>query len=169
MRNESTWVGRMAVSRAERRWSKEPKMETMLSVKDWLCCRDSLIIAALSLSTISATWTPIFLSLCLLCGVEWNLWKKWSWRGWIEDDGGYQYQYQWCFWQFSGNLVDRLWIYFYYYLILSWAEKRRKVQVKPFQKVSKIPLLFFYISFLFFFSQTHYFHFQMHYFMYVFV
>lgn len=45
----STWVGRMAVSREERRWSKEPRMETTLSVMVWLLSRDSLILTALSL------------------------------------------------------------------------------------------------------------------------
>lgn len=53
-----TWVGRMAVSRAERRWSKEPKIETMLSVMDWLFTRASLICAALSLSISTPTTTP---------------------------------------------------------------------------------------------------------------
>lgn len=49
----------MAVSRAERRWSKEPKIETMLSVMDWLFTRASLICAALSLSASApAATTP---------------------------------------------------------------------------------------------------------------
>lgn len=45
-----TWVGRMAVSRAERRWSKEPRIETTSSVMVWLLSRDALIAEAFSLS-----------------------------------------------------------------------------------------------------------------------
>ena len=40
----------MAVSRAERRWSKEPRMETTSSVMVWLLSRDALIAKAFSLS-----------------------------------------------------------------------------------------------------------------------
>lgn len=47
----------MAVSRAERRWSKEPKIETILSVMDWLFTRASLICAARSLSVSAPTTT----------------------------------------------------------------------------------------------------------------
>lgn len=62
-----TWVGRMAVSRTERRWSKEPRLETTLSVIVWLFCSDSLIFAALSLSeSVPATATPIFFFFFLL-------------------------------------------------------------------------------------------------------
>jgi hypothetical protein len=51
----------MAASRTERRWSKEPRMETTLSVMVWLFCSDSLIFAALSLSeSVPTTATPIF-------------------------------------------------------------------------------------------------------------
>jgi hypothetical protein len=50
----------MAVSRAERRWSKEPRMVTMLSVIVWLFCSDSLMNAALSLRACIACGTPIF-------------------------------------------------------------------------------------------------------------
>lgn len=56
-----TWVGRMAVSRAERRWSKEPRIETTSSVMVWLFCSDSFIFAAFSLSgSTQATAIPIF-------------------------------------------------------------------------------------------------------------
>jgi len=40
----------MAVSKAERRWSKEPRMETMLSVMVWLFCNDSFMNSTRSLS-----------------------------------------------------------------------------------------------------------------------
>lgn len=49
----------MAVSRAERRWSKEPRMETMLSVTVWLFCSDSLIEAALAATASIACGTPM--------------------------------------------------------------------------------------------------------------
>lgn len=53
----------MAVSRAERRWSKEPRMVTTLSVIVWLFCSDSLILAALSLRKsspkVAVAGTPI--------------------------------------------------------------------------------------------------------------
>ena len=59
----NTWVGRMAVSRAERRWSKEPRIETTLSVIVWLLCRDSLIRVAFSVSgSTPVTAIPIFFS-----------------------------------------------------------------------------------------------------------
>lgn len=51
-------MGRMADSRAERRWSKEPRIETMLSVIVWLFCSDSLIRVAFLLNG-SSTATPI--------------------------------------------------------------------------------------------------------------
>lgn len=41
-----TWMGRMAASSAERRLSKEPRMETTASVTDWLFCSDSRSNAA---------------------------------------------------------------------------------------------------------------------------
>lgn len=41
-----TWMGRMAESSAERRLSKEPRMETTASVTCWLLCRDSRSSAA---------------------------------------------------------------------------------------------------------------------------
>lgn len=47
-RKKSACVGRMAVSRAERRWSKEPRMVTMLSVIVCVFCIDSLINEARS-------------------------------------------------------------------------------------------------------------------------
>ena len=59
-RKSATWVGRMAVSRAESRWSKEPRMATMLSVIVWLFCSDSLMNTALSLRACIACGTPIY-------------------------------------------------------------------------------------------------------------
>ena len=61
-KRSGTWVGRIAVSRAERRWSKEPRMATMFSVLVWLLCNESLMNAALSLRASIACGTPIFLS-----------------------------------------------------------------------------------------------------------
>lgn len=60
---KGTCVGRMAVSRAERRWSKEPRIPTMLSVMVWLFCRDSFIRPARSVKASIAWATPIFLDL----------------------------------------------------------------------------------------------------------
>lgn len=54
-----TWVGRMAASRAERRWSKEPRMATMPSVLVWLFCRDSRTKLALCLRVSIACGVPI--------------------------------------------------------------------------------------------------------------
>ena len=39
----------MAVSKAESRWSKEPRMAAMLSVMIWLFCNDSLMKSVRSL------------------------------------------------------------------------------------------------------------------------
>jgi hypothetical protein len=41
IRGGRTWVGRIAASSAERRWSKEPRMVTMPSVFPWLRRRES--------------------------------------------------------------------------------------------------------------------------------
>ena len=54
----------MADSRAERRWSKEPRMAIMLSVMVWLFWSDSRIDAARSLRASIARGIPI-LSVCL--------------------------------------------------------------------------------------------------------
>ena len=66
-----TWVGLMAVSRAERQWSKEPRIEITLSIMVWLFWSDSLIMAALSLGESEAiTGTPMLgLPLCLIRGM----------------------------------------------------------------------------------------------------
>lgn len=83
---KKTWVGRMAVSRAERRWSKEPRIETMLSVMDWLFCSDSLIFAAFSLKLSTPitpavrTGTPISLQVLRevpkkSAGNRWRVWR----------------------------------------------------------------------------------------------
>lgn len=61
-----TWVGRMAVSSAERGWSKEPRIETMLSVMVWLLWSDSFTNTALCRRASMACDIPIeigFLSL----------------------------------------------------------------------------------------------------------
>ena len=58
-RDNWTWIGRMAVWRAKRRWSKEPRMATMLSVIAWLLFRESFRKAALSLKSVACGITIV--------------------------------------------------------------------------------------------------------------
>lgn len=64
----------MAVSRAERRWSKEPRMATMLSVTVWLFCSDSLIEAALAATASIACGTPMVFLFKFLAGF--SIWPE---------------------------------------------------------------------------------------------
>lgn len=59
-------MGRMADSRAERRWSKDPRMATTRSVMVWLFWRDSLMNDALSVRVSISKGTPISLTFFFL-------------------------------------------------------------------------------------------------------
>lgn len=110
MRMRNTWVGRIAVSRAERRWSKEPRMATTWSFIIWLFWRDSLINAALS---------PRVSMLRLLLSLR--LWLWWWWWRWAPISCGSFFKsnvyYNCCCYTLRRELLLFRMIYIYIYIV----------------------------------------------------